>query len=208
MTQHEQQIFLEVEYAEAKECANWLAIMYDLCFVIDATERLCGLLTSDSQDNVIIKSLWSAALVSYVRCFTSGKRRTKLDAAIFSDLPGDPLGTHQCYKDTRDKHVAHPVNSFEEIKIGILVDDGNPDGQWFIAGMGHMRLDRMCDSMEGVEQLRRLAIFALHCVESEVGRWREATLEKARALKRSELVRLKSVRMKPQGGADAARKPR
>jgi hypothetical protein len=47
--------------------------------------------------------------------------RARLEPSIYAHLAGDPLGTHEYYKDTRDKHIAHPVNAFEEVRVGVAM---------------------------------------------------------------------------------------
>lgn len=192
---------LELHDDEAALIAGWHAIAYDLRHVISATKLLLGLLQQEERDDTLVRSLWSSALVAYVRCFGSG-RRARLDQEIYSGLPGDPLGTHQYYKDTRDKHIAHPVNAFEEVRVGVMLDDSGAP-----VGIGHLAAFRLCDAAEGVAQLGRLASFALGHVLKII-----QPLESSRLTRAQEnpggMASLKPLRIQPQGGADAARSPR
>ena len=64
----------------------------------------------------------AAALISYVRRFAHGKRY-RLSEDVRSKLQGDPIGVHTFYKSLRDKHVAHSVNPFEEVAVGIVLPE-------------------------------------------------------------------------------------
>lgn len=191
---------LELQDGEATIIAEWYSVAYDLQHVISASKLLVNMLQQSERDSTIVRSLWSSALISYVRCFASG-RRAKLDKKIYVDLLGDPIGTHQYYKDTRDKHIAHPVNAFEEVGVGLLLDEaGN-------VCIGHLATFRICDDAEGVAQLSRLATFALQYVMSVIEPLENQAL--ARFVKDPTLIAsLRPLRIQPQGGAEAARAPR
>ena len=95
---------------------------------------------------VLGMALYTQALVSYVRCFSSGRRKG-LSQDIFAKKP-ELLVAHIDIKSIRDKHVAHPVSEHEHCNV--LVAAENPDAPavglgvryWFFAGgdQKHMRL--------------------------------------------------------------------
>lgn len=192
---------LEIRDDDAALLAGWYAVAYDLQHVLAATNLLHGLLQQPERDDTIVRSLWSSALVSYVRCFGSG-RRAPLNSEIYGGLGGDPIGTHQYYKDTRDKHIAHPVNAFEEVRVGLLANDSGE-----IVGMGHLASFRISDSTEGVVQLGALASVAMRHVVEKIKLLEAAIV--ARAKENPSLVAsLKPLRIQPQDGGDAAGTPR
>ena len=197
----EPKLLLEIHNDDAALLAAWYAVAYDLQHVIAATKLLVGLLHQAERDETVVRSLWSSALVSYVRCFGSG-RRARLDVVIYGQLQGDPIGTHQYYKDTRDKHIAHPVNAFEEVRVGLLTDDSGA-----AVGMGHLATFRISDSLEGVAQLGALATEAMRHVVGVIQPLEASII--ACAKDNPELVAsLRPLRIQPQGGGDAARTPR
>ena len=198
---------LEIKLEESKDFAEWLSIAHDLTHVIDATKQLYNLLEKDGNDSTIIRSLWSSALITYIRCFTSGVRKSKLSANIFSHLEGDPIGTHQYYKDTRDRHIAHSVNIFEEIKIGIVPSDTFPERPAYI-GLGHLYAYRLTDAKEGVWQLGKLASIALIYTREKIEKEKEKVRRKFDELSKKELVKLKPIRIQPKGGGSAAKMKR
>ncbi len=192
---------LELQDDDAAVLAGWYAVAYDLQHVISATKALVTLLQQQEADGTVVRSLWSSALISYVRCFGSG-RRARLEPSIYFHLPGDPIGTHQYYKDTRDKHIAHPVNAFEEVRVGIATgESGEP------IGIGHIAAFRVCDAIDGVAQLRALASVAMQHVANIIKPLEEAILARVKG-NSDVLATLKPLRIQPQGGGEAARTPR
>jgi hypothetical protein len=198
---------LLIENEEALILADWLSIQNDLSSVIMASKRLCTLLDKEEKDLIIIQSLWTSALIRYARCFTSGKRKPRLIPEIYKDLEGDPIGTHQYYIDTRNKHIAHPVNVFEEVKIGILPSDTFPEKPAYI-GIGHLLAFRVADAKEGVAQLGMLATVAYNYAKNEAGRAKESLERKIDSLSKEELRKLRPLRIQPQGGGNAAKTSR
>lgn len=194
---------LEFQSEKAAELADWLTILYDLDFVIESTRRLHAILGISPDDAVLCRSLWDSALVAYVRCFTGGKRKIRLDPSLFEHLPGEPIETHQCYKDTRDKHIAHPVNAFEEVTVGVILSD-NDD----VLGVGHLYARRLCDEKEGVKQLDRMAQIAKKYAQEKIRDLEQVVLAQLKKLDKDSLKKLKALRITPQGGAQAARKPK
>lgn len=192
---------LELLDDDAALLASWYAVAHDLRYVTSATKSLVTLLKQPEPDETLVRSLWASALVSYVRCFGSG-RRTRLDTSIYSHLSGDPVGAHQYYKDTRDKHIAHPVNAFEEVRVGIAIGESGE-----AIGIGHLASFRICDSVEGVNQLGVLSSVAMQHVLTIIKPLEEAILIRAKASP-NQLTSLKQLCIQPQGGGDAARTPR
>jgi len=164
-------------------------------------------LEKDNNDSVLIRSLWSSALVAYIRCFKSAKRKIKLSQEIFKNLPGDFIGTHQYYKDTRDKHIAHPVNIFEEIKIGVFPSDSFPEKP-AIMGVGHLSSYIITDDKKGVRQLGQLASVAMKYVKNEIEKAQLIVIEKTNKLKEDDLKKLMILTINPKGGGNVAQQPR
>jgi hypothetical protein len=95
--------------------ADLLTIQADLTFVHDAALRYASI--HGDADHVLVRALWSAAVVSYRRCFNSGKghgliQRSRLvisgqELAVLSESQRE---VHQIALEQADKHVAHHVN--------------------------------------------------------------------------------------------------
>ena len=192
---------LELLDDDAMLLAGWYAVAYDLEHVMSATKSLVALLQQPESEGILVRSLWTSALISYVRCFGSG-RRARLKPSIYIHLPGDPIGTHHYYKDTRDKHIAHPVNVFEEVRVGVITAASGE-----AIGIGHLASFRVCDSVEGVNQLGALAMVAMQHVRSVIKPLEQAILARIDASP-EQLTSLTPLRIQPQGGSEAARTPR
>jgi hypothetical protein len=199
---------VKVEFDDVEELADLAGLHTDLISVVDMTRRLYEMLLQEEQnhDQLMIKSLWISALIIYVRCFTSGKRYG-LTEDIYSELPGEPIITHRYYKDTRDKHIAHSVNAFEETVVGIILSGQEPESVEAI-GVAHLTSNRISDSAEGVRQLGGLAEHDRRYVAQKAQEAQDRILNKARALPVEQLRTLPRLGVVPQGGAHPARTPR
>jgi hypothetical protein len=67
---------VEAEFDEVRKLADLIGLHNDLASVVEMTRRLSEMLRQDEQDQdgLMVKSLWTSALVTYIRCFASGKR--------------------------------------------------------------------------------------------------------------------------------------
>ena len=197
----------KLDFEEARELAHLSAIFQDLGFVVEATKKLAELLRSGEDDPIVQRSLFNAALVAYVRCFTSGKR-VFLSPDIFASLPGEPLVCHQQYKDTRDKQIAHSVNPFEGMLVGAVLSPPDSE-QKVVEGVACLIASLQSYDADGVEQLGRLALFAQQHVGKQCKALEQRVLEVAKTLDIAELYRsVDNLRFTAQGGPDAARTKR
>jgi hypothetical protein len=105
---------------EAKKLADLISVFDDLDFVVGSCERLRSLDGDASADQIVVRALWNAALVAYARCWATGVR-TGISTDVFEELEGDPYGLHEYLKNLRDKHIAHSVNPFEDVAIGLAL---------------------------------------------------------------------------------------
>jgi hypothetical protein len=196
----------KLEFAEAKALAEAAAILQDLRFVVQATKKLSALLKTGEPDQVILRSLFTAALVAYVRCFSSGKRGV-LTSEIFAPLPGEPIACHNQYKDTRDKHIAHSVNPFEEMMVGAVVSPPE-SGVREVEGVACLTATLVTYDVDGVEQLGGLASFAEKHVASVCKDLERKVLEVAKKMDIDKLYASVGLRFTAQGGPVAAATPR
>ncbi|MCK6419201.1 MAG: hypothetical protein L6Q57_09810 [Alphaproteobacteria bacterium] len=87
----------------------------DLIFAKECLEKI-----NETEDKLIKKALWASAIVHYMKCFGSGFRgRLKQDEIFKNDPEG--LEFFAFFKDLRDKHFVHDVNSFMQgISFAVL----------------------------------------------------------------------------------------
>lgn len=145
----------QVDYKESRNLADLGSILQDLTFTLEICKRLIQLLKDDSKDVVLVASLWTAALICYVRSFASGKRYG-LSEDIFNDLTGDAIEVHKFYKNLRDKHIAHSVSPYEQVEVGLILSPKD-SGEKKVKGVATLSMRYICTTIEGVEQLGRLA---------------------------------------------------
>lgn len=146
-------LIAEVNYPEAKELADLTSIIQDLDLCMKTCDRLIESLDSEKEDLVLQANLWTSALIGYARCFATGKR-FGISEKFLSKLNGDPIGAHKFYMDMRDKHIAHSVNPFEQVKIGLLLSD--PKIEKKVIGIVNLSQRHITAKKDGVDTLRRL----------------------------------------------------
>ena len=162
---------VRVDFEEAQLLADMDSVRQDLSFVIEFGKRLVSLSKEGSDDHVLIRCLWNAALVAYVRCFSTGKRRFGLKEAMVAGLPGDPVGFHRWLKNMRDKHVAHAVNPFEEVSIGLVLSQSDKPER-SVLGVARLSKSWLTPDVQGIENLVKFAQFLIRetddkCKEAE-----------------------------------------
>ena len=204
---------LRFDCEEARESEEYHAIYHDLSFVVDATRELRAALLQQPQSSgdpssiqtseTVLRSLWIAAVVTYARCFTKGKR-SWLDESVFEGQTEDVLTYHRYFRDTRDKHVAHSVNPFEIHATGVHVidlDRGDP----YVDGMTTVYLTRGHEQAEGVGYLEWLATHARDIAWKKHKEASNKALTKAELLNAEQLRKLRPLEIQPQQSFEAAR---
>jgi hypothetical protein len=176
---------------EAAELADLISIRMDLLQANQICERLFHELRASAQDAVLIDALWTAALIRYARCFATGKRKP-LDLALIANLPGDPLGAHNYYKNQRDKLAAHSVNPFEEAQVGLALSAPTEENRQVVGIVEFV--GRLVSSDEaGVKQLGALARELRQRVEEQIAVVKERVLARAKTEPIDALYRLETL---------------
>jgi len=179
-------IVVELDIPEAKKLADFASIFQDLDFCINCCLLLISHFESNNKDNVLVQSLWTSALISYVRCFAAGKR-SGLSEDIFLKFEGEPIAAHKFYKDLRDKNIAHSVNPFEQVKIGAVLSPSNTKKE--VMGIATLSMKHISTDIEGVKQLALLAKTLRDEVATFAKKAEEETLEAAKRIEIGELYK-------------------
>lgn len=194
-----------VEFEEAKRFADYISIFQDLNFVLEALNRLRGLLGEEEPDAVIVQAYWAAALVAYVRCFSTGKR-TGLSESIYEGIQGpeqSAIEVHRHFKAMRDKHIAHSVNPFEQVEVGImLAPESAPERK--VEGVATLTLRHISPTVDGVESLHELARTARQKTGSECQRLQQTCLAVAKTLDLDDLYEAAVIRATAPGPEEAS----
>ena len=148
----------KVDFPDAQKLADLATIIQDLRAIMQTCSRLKGLLDENSKDSILIESLWVSALIKYARCFASGKR-FGLSKDIYQKLQGEPIKAHQFYIDLRNKHIAHSVNPFEQMEVGLVLSSTNESDKKII-GVSTLAMRHIVSDKEGVNQLGLLSKIA------------------------------------------------
>jgi hypothetical protein len=116
----EQLHIAELETQNARLLADHASVFQDLGFCIQCCDRLASMLRDGRKDTVLQQALWTSALVAYARCFGTGVRYG-ITPEIYARFEGEPLEVHKHYIKMRNKHIAHSVNPFEQVKVGAVL---------------------------------------------------------------------------------------
>jgi hypothetical protein len=219
----------EVNVEEAKVGLEWNGIEFDTQYVIDATNLLMEMVRhkpeegeetsgvreypvsfSDDRDrthDIITRSLWESALVTYARCFGTGKR-VRLDESVFDGQPEGTLRWHKYFKHTRDKHVAHSVYPFEFGHFGVRLAGRGTDNVRVTGEGGFVYLYRGGEALTTIEVLNWLAKLVNRYAMKRRNEAGQRALDRATAMSKEQLNALPVLQASPEDGFDAAGKAR
>lgn len=183
---------LKIESTIAKELEGYISIGSDLQYVMRVTHSAVQFLESGQQDDFTLPTYFSAALVAYARPFKDGVRGTKklnLNASeIYKDFEGAEE-LHVYLTAQRDKLVAHSVNPFESVSVGLIVNEkGEP------AGAGYLSSRLVSFTIEDYKQFNQLAKIALEFVNAKTSELEKQLMKEAHDLSKDKLSKLKPIR--------------
>ena len=209
---------------EAREAEELLGLYNDLDYVVRLAEMLTLLLRERGQkkqsegvrevplygpdegdETYVQRALWEAALVAYGRCFHKGKRHC-LNENVFEGQPEAILVWHRYFKNTRDKHVAHSVNPFEECVTGAHIVDRDTAPR--LVGVFNLHVQRSGESVETVDSLKQLAVYVREVVERKRKEASGRLWRKAASLSPEELRNLPELEVTPEQKFNTAGKQR
>jgi hypothetical protein len=195
----------KAESSEAKKLADLAAIVQDFRAIMQACSRLKKLMEENSQDYLLIESLWVSALIKYARCFATGKR-FGLSKDIFKNLQGKPLKVHKFYIDLRNKHIAHSVNPYEQMEVGFILSPPS-EKEKKIEGVATLAMRHFVSGKKGVQQLGMLSKTALDKARSMAKETEGKVLKEGKKIPIDELYKKAQPRLIVPGpdSADKAR---
>lgn len=97
---------------------------------LEMARKLCliakDLGNDDANQGIAVDGLLSAALIRYMRCFSSGVRKS-LKSEDVEKLGAEVVEAHDFLKGFRDKHLAHSVNHYEDCfaNVDLRINDGS-----------------------------------------------------------------------------------
>lgn len=151
---------LAVRSKAAAVVADLASITADLRHTAAAC-RLIADQDDDSADGVVTRALWESAVVSYGRCFQSGKghiekqSRTPMPTEVMATLTDEDRLLHDRVMQTRNQHVAHRADLVTE-QARVLVFLNAPPHPPEAVGAGPFMLTLIAPT-EDVKRLAELA---------------------------------------------------
>jgi hypothetical protein len=144
----------------AQLLADQAAIIQDLQFVMECCKRLLSELVKpeDERDPVVPQALWSAALVAYARCFSTGKRKRfglTIEDVRTLPLEGAVAEYHKWLIDMRNTNVTHPADPSENVRVGAVLSPPPADRR--LQGIVILPRSRVLVDETGVRQMGGLA---------------------------------------------------
>jgi hypothetical protein len=173
----------------ARQFADIISLHDDLTFVVQACERLVAMADDDDRDIVIARALWNAALVTYSRCWDTGVR-VGLRTDLLNNFEGDPIGFHKHLIRMRDKHVAHAVNPFEDVVVGLAISPPGELSTASVGAVGFLVQKLIGWPAKSVTQFGTVAAFLRAEVVKMYERQYEVVLAEARSAKIEEVLAL------------------
>ncbi|HEY2041090.1 MAG TPA: hypothetical protein VGH11_00345 [Jatrophihabitans sp.] len=175
-----------LDSANADTLADLFATFDDLQTVLRCCERLVSALTpGDSEpDDVLIEGLWTLALLSYTRCFSTGRAAAALtvDDLTTTQPDGDVLEWHQVLLQLREHYADLTANPRERFSVGIAQD---PDGAAGGVGVTSAR-QPLVDSLT-VRQTGAIAFALSEFVNERIAAQQQKVFTEAREIPNSEL---------------------
>lgn len=101
----------------ANEIADLALHQRDLTIASAALQSLNSSLIA----TIIQEALWTAALVHYFKCFSSGSRNRLSMEKVYAAAPPEALEAFRYLKALRDKHLVHDVNGFSQVTAGAVI---------------------------------------------------------------------------------------
>lgn len=178
----------------ALELADLAAIFDDLQFVLQCCERLLAELGRKKTDDVLIESLWVAALSSYMRCFRSGERGTSLteDDLTATGLKGKVVEWHRQLGKLRDFYVEGATNPREMFSAGVTRSTSGAAEGLVITSVPQPNLDETT-----VQQTGRLAFELGRVLDERIKVQQQKVFQAAEKMSAASLDQLPTIEVGP-----------
>ena len=180
-----------LDLPSAQVLADQASVVSDLQFVVECCKGLLGELDKPEgdRDPVVPQALWSAALASYSRCFSKGKR-FGLGPDDITSLPleGEVTMFHKWAIGQRTRLTTHPADPFDAAKVGAaLARPGQ--GKRRVEGIAILTTSRVLVDDTGVRQLGALASALAKQTAERAQEQQDTVLEEAQQLDVDRLYR-------------------
>ncbi len=183
-----------LDSGSATALVNLLATFEDLQMVLRCCERLMSELGAGDPDDVAIEGVWTTALLSYARCFSTDDARAPLteDDLTTTLSNSDVLDWHRVLLQLR-AHYAHPtVNPRERFSVGVAqAADGTAGG----IGVASARQPSVDDIT--VRQTGAIAFGLSKMVNDRIADQQAKVFDEVKDLSQADLTKLPRVDLAP-----------
>lgn len=188
----------------ARALTDLTAILDDLQTVLRCCERLLAELATQEPDDLITEALWTTALLSYSRCFTSNAHGVALTGKDLNtvSLQGEVTEWHAVLRKLREHYADPAVNPRERFSVGAARGDHGDAKGIAITSTQQARLDETT-----VWQTGALAYQLAQQVEQRISEQQEQVREAATRLSTTELDQLPCIDLVPTEPTEADRRP-
>jgi hypothetical protein len=102
---------------QAERLAHLALHRHDLQFALDCLARI-----NETGDDILREAAWRSAVLSFVKCFVGGSRRSQLDMKAIYPGSNDAKAAFSYIKNLRDKHFVHDENGFQQCHPGAVLN--------------------------------------------------------------------------------------
>lgn len=191
-----------LDVPSAQVLADQTAVIQDLQFVMESCRRLLAELArpESERDAVVPLALWSAALVSYARCFSSGQRfGLTTEDLVALPLQGEVLKFHKWVIEERNRHTRHSADPFEVARVGVAL--ASRDGaKRQVKGITVLATRHVVVDDTGVRQLGGLASELARQIAERARAQQDVVLAAAQKLNLDQLYELPPLPVGPDEG--------
>lgn len=152
----------EFEHPKKAELERLWTLEADLQRTLQALDLLVGPPEFFRVAGFLASALYTQALVSYIRCFTSGRRKG-IDRSMLDSKP-DLQKIHDDVKLIRDQHVSHPVSDYERCTLLLAANSSSAKPQ----GLGVHHLFFSGAGPKDLKDFRRLVKYVHKEVVNEL----------------------------------------
>jgi hypothetical protein len=185
-------ILRRLDTASAAVLAELMATFEDLQTVLQCCERLMSELTAvdGESDDVLVEAVWTAALLSYARCFVGGGAGAALteDDLTATQSNGEVLGWHRVLLQLRDHYADPAANPRERFTVGVAQ---GPDGAASGVAVPSAR-QPMVDDLT-VRQTGAIAFGLSGLVNDRINAQQEKVFGEAKHIRKADLEKLDQV---------------
>ncbi len=160
----------------------------DLQTALRCCERLVTeLAVEGGPDAVVVEAVWTMALLSYARCFSSGEEGVALteEDVTATQSSEEALEWHRLLLQLRDHHADPAVNPRERFSVGVAQDAGGQPSGVAITSARQPLVDDLT-----VRQTGAIAYGLSALVNQRIEARQEEVFDEAKALPQDELDKL------------------